>query len=165
MKITLSLFIAALLASSTLAIKGDDDIERRKLNETELIEQSKSCSSHLWTGKDACIASPNCCFFEEYVPLYDEHQPRCIGVDVYIKYYVGGYGKNIEKPYLNKIGVGRFHTRVRESSFCEIVDYDPHFQKIRKCQCLAKHKVYGNSFVLSLLIVWGLVFSIFVFNQ
>ena len=109
----------------------DDEPERIPKNKTVLQAEYKDCNQALATGRQNCIEKSSCCYFESYVDEFEEWIPQCFSIDVFLNYTIGN-----ESAYLKRIGVSNFHSRVRNSSFCEIIDFDPKIKKVKNCQCL-----------------------------
>jgi hypothetical protein len=101
----------------------------------KLKEEYKNCNLAMSQGQKACITKPECCYFESYDELYDEHTPKCVSLDAYVRYTI----KNPVK-YMKTVGVSNFHNRVSMNTFCEIIDYDPKIPKVRRCRCKLNQK-------------------------
>jgi hypothetical protein len=124
----------------------------------ELKTEYKNCNLAATEGQTACVSKAECCYFESYDELYDEHTPKCISLDTYIRLTI----KNPVK-YLKTVGVSNFHNRVSMNTFCEIIDYDPKIPKVRRCRCKLNQKTTSAN-ILATVLLMGLAMVSMMFN-
>jgi hypothetical protein len=114
-----------------------DDNGEKMIPKTEKVlrEEHKKCNRVATFGQEDCIRTPECCYFESYETLYDEHTPKCVSLDAYVRYTI----RNPIK-YMKDVGVSNFHNRISMNTFCEIIDYDTKIPKVRNCRCKMSQK-------------------------